>query len=376
MPRIPLARLLYLFALGPACTFDGSGLGSAGTSTGVMPPDDLTSTAPDLVTPTTSAPDPSTSTTGPEPEPATTTTGSSSTGAASPDTSSSSGEPAGCGDGLLDPDEACDLGHLKNSDVGACTLACQKAKCGDGLLWAGHEDCDAGGDNNDQLYGGCKTNCKLAPHCGDGYISGPEECDLAADNGTGEHTLDGVPCSGTCRHAGLVVFLSSVAYTGGQLGSAKIADSRCKQLAEDVGLDSAQNFRAWISDYYSSPSTRFVPAVPGLPYVLLNGLRVANDREQLMQSGPIVGITLTETGDVVLNATVWTDTTPGGMLEDSGLECKTWTSNSFAHQGRVGRSGVDKQDWAEWQKWKVGNQWTSYFTLGCDKKNRLYCFEQ
>jgi len=376
MPRRSIPTLLL--ALSPACTFDSQGLGSAGQSTSLAAPDDPDDPdpQPEPETPTTTQTEPPATTGAIEPGTTGEASTSTSTGEILDTTSASTGEPAKCGDGVLDPGEACDQGHAKNSDSGACSLQCQKAVCGDGLVWAGKEDCDNGSDNNDALYGGCKTNCRLGPHCGDGVLNGPEECDLAAKNGTGEHTLDGVPCSATCRHAGLVTFLSSVAYTGAQLGSAYGADNKCRALAEQAGLDNAKNFRAWISDQVSSPATRFSPAVPGVPYVLLNGLRVANDRQHLMQSGPIVGITLTETGEHLLDARVWTNTTPGGMLEDPLLECKTWSSDFITDKGRVGRSGVDKQDLAEWQAWKSQLQWTSYVTRTCDSPNRLYCFEQ
>ena len=41
--------------------------------------------------------------------------------------------------------------------------------CGDGVL-TGTEECDNGADNNDTLYGGCTTQCKFGPFCGDGVI--------------------------------------------------------------------------------------------------------------------------------------------------------------------------------------------------------------
>lgn len=47
------------------------------------------------------------------------------------------------------------------------------------------EDCDFGDGNNTGDYGGCTVNCKAGPHCGDGFTSGPEECDDGAQNGVG-----------------------------------------------------------------------------------------------------------------------------------------------------------------------------------------------
>ncbi len=45
----------------------------------------------------------------------------------------------------------------------------------------------------DGSYGGCTPQCKLAPHCGDGIINGPEQCDDGDQNG-----LDGL-CSVNCK---------------------------------------------------------------------------------------------------------------------------------------------------------------------------------
>ncbi len=73
-------------------------------------------------------------------------------------------------------------------------------RCGDGVV-SGGEECDCGdgtvpvpdgctGPNNDSTYGGCTTQCKFGPFCGDGIAQtadsnppGPEECDQGKDNG-------------------------------------------------------------------------------------------------------------------------------------------------------------------------------------------------
>lgn len=70
-----------------------------------------------------------------------------------------------CGDGTTDPDEECDEGRANNMDDGACTRACRKAACGDGLLRAdlpvddeAFESCD---DGNRLDGDGCSARCDL-----------------------------------------------------------------------------------------------------------------------------------------------------------------------------------------------------------------------
>jgi hypothetical protein len=74
-----------------------------------------------------------------------------------------------------------------------------KAHCGDGVATNG-EQCDCGdgtvpvpdgcpGPNNNDTYGGCRTDCTYGPFCGDKTVQnddngGKEECDLGSDNGT------------------------------------------------------------------------------------------------------------------------------------------------------------------------------------------------
>jgi cysteine-rich repeat protein len=91
-----------------------------------------------------------------------------------------------CGDGVPQASEECDLGAA-NSDTGACTTACRNAVCGDGLVLAGTESCDGGGDSAD-----CNADCTAAA-CGDGYLNlaAGEQCDDGNTAG-----FDG--CSAAC----------------------------------------------------------------------------------------------------------------------------------------------------------------------------------
>jgi cysteine-rich repeat protein len=85
--------------------------------------------------------------------------------------------PASCGDGYVGPGESCDDGNLTNDDV--CTNACAPPSCGDGLVQMGEECDDGNGDNGDA----CLSSCASAS-CGDGFVQqNVEECDDAnADN--------------------------------------------------------------------------------------------------------------------------------------------------------------------------------------------------
>ncbi|HMF40904.1 MAG TPA: DUF4215 domain-containing protein [Polyangia bacterium] len=123
-----------------------------------------------------------------------------------------------CGDGVRSGNEQCDCGDaaapaptdpacgaMKNSDTtyGACTTQCKLgARCGDGILDAGYEECDLGAKYNTGSYGtmtGCTTACKFPHFCGDGILDAwaGEQCDLGVTNGT-----TGALCSASCQVAG------------------------------------------------------------------------------------------------------------------------------------------------------------------------------
>ncbi|HET6335307.1 MAG TPA: PA domain-containing protein, partial [Polyangiales bacterium] len=100
-----------------------------------------------------------------------------------------------CGDGVIDNGEECDDG-ANNSDTGAgrCRMRCRKAMCGDGVIDP-REECDDG-TNNGSSSGACRSNCK-APSCGDGVVDPGEECD---DGTTNSDMLAGA-CRASCEKA-------------------------------------------------------------------------------------------------------------------------------------------------------------------------------
>ncbi len=81
-----------------------------------------------------------------------------------------------CGDGYIDPGEACDDGSL-NGVPGRCTIDCDY--CGNGIIETEfYETCDDGLMNGQEGY--CPENCRL---CGNDLLEGTEECDRGENNG-------------------------------------------------------------------------------------------------------------------------------------------------------------------------------------------------
>ena len=91
-----------------------------------------------------------------------------------------------------DADDADDDG----TDTSLETGDGQPAVCGNGVV-EGDEVCDDG--VNDGSYGGCSEDCSgLGPHCGDGEENGAEQCDLGDENG-------GADCNTHCQVPGTVL---------------------------------------------------------------------------------------------------------------------------------------------------------------------------
>ncbi len=114
------------------------------------------------------------------------TTSEASTTTSSETSGSTTGalDPA-CGDGAVDPGEACDDGP-NNGPGQPCNTMCAPNICGDGDKGP-DEACD---DGNDVDTDACTTACVLAA-CGDGLVGPREQCDDG-------NIADGDGCSAVC----------------------------------------------------------------------------------------------------------------------------------------------------------------------------------
>ena len=207
-----------------------------------------------------------------------------STTAAQETTAATSGTDAPiCGDGVLDPGEACDDGN--DADDDACLSTCELATCGDGVVWAGVEACDPGGEDSDT----CDHDCTPAV-CGDGLTNhaAGEECDDGNDS-----ALDN--CYPSCKAPTMLLFASSERYQG-DLGGLAGADAKCAALAKQGGL--AGTFKAWLSTSTIGVGDRLIQS-PGR-YMLPDKTIVAANFDQLENGVLFAPIDVTETGEAIV----------------------------------------------------------------------------
>ena len=124
-------------------------------------------------------------------------------------------------------------------------------------------------------------------------------------------------------------------------------------------------WKAWLSEFRSSPSTRFTHST--VPYRLLDGSLIANDWNALTSGTIAHPINIFEDGTPVPPSVVhevWTGTTPSGTY--SGNSCSNWTNDTMS--GSTADVGLTNQ---------VGTGWTDIYRQFCNRTTlHVYCFEQ
>ncbi len=227
------------------------------------------------------------------------------------------------------------------------TNTSEPADCGDGQVQVG-EQCDDGNDENSDEC----TNACLLPMCGDGFVGPNEECD------DGNQKDDG--CNTACARD-RVVFVSSEAYFG-DLSGIDGAINRCRERALEAGFENAIDFRPWISGSEYSPSTHFFKSEGR--YVLVDGTKVADNWNDLVDGGLEAPIDMDESGQLLDGVSVWTNTVPWGEQHPDMAHCSEWTSDDL-EPGQFGKSNYTDERWSAFGD-----------TIPCALPAHLYCFEQ
>jgi cysteine-rich repeat protein len=261
-----------------------------------------------------------------------------------------------CGNGLLDPGEQCDDGNTLDGD--ACQADCTEPPvCGD-QLWAGNEQCDDGALNG--AYGHCNAECSgPGPRCGDQIRNGPEECDDG-------NLFDDDDCANECL-APRLVFATAATYTG-DLGGLDGADAKCAAAAQVLDLPPDVQWAAWLSDARSDPATggRFDTLYSGY-YKLTTGAVVAHGWGELTTLPLAAAIGFDEAGDMLdLPAPVWSNTFRNGTRIGAD-HCDDWTSEGLATLGRFGVAGATNMTWSDAPNNNPG---------ACSNPLHLYCFQR
>jgi hypothetical protein len=149
---------------------------------------------------------------------------------------------AECGDGGLDPGEACDP-PANGPCPGRCLPSCQCPACGDGQVNQPGEQCDGGDDA--ACPGACQPSCQCtAAVCGDGQLGFGEECDGAAPGGQcpAAACLGNCTCGPFCGDGALDAGEEcDGAAAGGQCpASACAADCTCQAFCGDGTIDAGE----------------------------------------------------------------------------------------------------------------------------------------
>ncbi len=196
--------------------------------------------------------------------------------------------------------------------------------------------------------------------CGNGVLEAfgpePEECDdnnLDPDDG----------CSETCA-LDRRVFVTSVLYNGVAVGSLKLADALCANLADDRGWPDGLQYRAWLSDSTTDARDRFTRGRGQL--VMANGLVLATSWSALLAGQLENPLEVTEMSETYQGG-VWTGTRPDGTAVPDSEHCDDWSTSSILKTGYYGYS--DRKT-AEWTMAAGFDQ-----PSDCASPYALYCFQ-
>ena len=286
--------------------------------------------------------------------PATTDTMTTGSTTAPADTTTSSDSSTSGEEGSTSGEEDSTSDSTSTGSTGSTTDA--PGLCGDEFEDPG-EECDLGEEKNGKgSYGGCNDDCTLQPHCKDGkHQPLDEECD-PSDPLFAEAAV----CTDACTWKGVIVFLTSEAVKG-DLDGVEGADTICRELAEEAGLQKWEQYRAWLSVGPSTAASR-VPLVDR-PYYRLDGLKIAEHSGALLSSKLLQPANISEQKEDIGFSWVWTNTLPDGTTTSEMHDCKSFSSSSLSDEAYVGFANM------------TDGQWTHAETKSyCHQGARLYCF--
>jgi hypothetical protein len=201
------------------------------------------------------------------------------------------------------------------------------------------------------------SNPSVSPTCGNGIREYPEQCDPPGGDPVAECGYATAVCTATCEcEPAKVIFVTSGSYQG-DFGGLAGADAICQASSALLG----GTFKAWLSDTYTSAADRLTHAVGH--YVDVNGVKIADDWNDLTDGTIDNPISVNENGVSDTNLEVWTGTHTDGTSY-LPLFCLEWTYTNPADMPVYGTTGT------------TSFGWTQSAHGSCDVFRHLYCVQQ
>ncbi len=301
---------------------------------------------------------------------------------AGPDGCVADGSPCPEGMSCVEDGQLC-VACAENADVDQDTfdaVSCKGNDCNDNddqIHPGATEVCDAESvdeDCNPSTYGAqdmdmdgadwvgcCNSNGVGVTACG-------TDCDdeapwvQTAGNDWAHCSACAVPCGAlqACMDASCIaarrVFITSTSHSGMGVGGLAGGDAICEMRAGEMGLGGT--FMAYL-DGEEPGLSRLETGNATDPYIMLNGVRIADDWADLFDDDPLINpFDRNERRELVTDDFAWT-----GVGQDPGVHCMSWTT--IDGEGFVGMIGATDQTWD-------GDMSVST----CMWERPLYCIEQ
>ena len=145
------------------------------------------------------------------------------------------------------------------------------------------------------------------------------------------------------------VFLTSTAHDGNFIVNPPFptglegADATCTEVAHLAGQTG--DWTAWLSDQTNDAADRILDG--GVPYKLLEGTIVANNKADLLDGTLVNPILIDESGNTVNGAfEVWTATAADGTNPGVG-SCLNWTTADPGQTGLIGVADAVDATWTD-----------------------------